>query len=83
MFPDWLEKPATIRLLWRGFIAVLALTVLAEFAVELHPHFAIERVFGFGAWYGFLACAALIVVAKAIGYFVKRPDTYYEDADDA
>ena len=79
MDDHWLARASTIRLLWRVFIVVLAVTVLAEFAVDLHPHFAIEGVFGFGAWYGFLACAALIVAAKALGVFLKRPDRYYQE----
>ena len=68
-----------IRRLWTGFIAVLALAVLAGFLVEPHPHFAIERLFAFNALYGFLACAALILVAKALGLVLKRRDTYYDD----
>ncbi len=69
----------TVRRLWLGFIGVLALTLLAELAVESDPHFAVEREFGFNALYGFHACGALILVAKAIGIFLKRPDTYYDD----
>lgn len=68
-----------MRRLWIAFIAVLVLPVLAELALEPHPHFAIERLFAFNALYGFLACAALIVLAKAIGLFLKRPDTYYDE----
>jgi hypothetical protein len=75
----WLARPATIRRLWQVFIAVLAATVLAELAVEAHPHFAVERLFGFNALYGFLACAALILIAKALGLLVKRKDDYYCD----
>jgi hypothetical protein len=78
MDDHWLVRPATIQFLWRAFIGVLGLTVLAEFAVDLHPHFAVEQVFGFGAWFGFLACAALILFAKGLAIFLKRPDTYYE-----
>ena len=47
--------------------------------MHLHPHFAIESVFGFNAWFGFLACAAMIVVAKALALLLKRPDTYYDE----
>ncbi|MEJ2174149.1 MAG: hypothetical protein P8Y76_04390 [bacterium] len=79
MEDHWLARDSTIRLLWRVFIAVLVLTVLAEFAVDLHPHFAIEQLFGFGAWYGFGACAALIVTAKVLGVLLKRPDRYYRE----
>jgi hypothetical protein len=80
MNDHWLVRPRTIRRLWQAFIAVLALTVLAEIAIEAHPHFAVERLFGFNALYGFLACAVLILVAKGIGIVLKRPDTYYDDA---
>jgi hypothetical protein len=78
----WLDEPRNVRRLWRGFLAVLVVTVLAEFAVALHPAFAIESVFGFNAAYGFLACAAMIVGAKLLGRLLKRPDTYYESDDE-
>lgn len=77
----WLARPKTIRALWRVFMVVLGLTVLAEAFVAREPHFSVEGLFGFGGWYGLLACAGLILGAKAIGVFLKRPDTYY--ADDA
>lgn len=75
----WLTRPRTIRRLWQIFIAVLAATVLAELATEAHPHFAVERLFGFNALYGFLACAALILFAKGLGLLIKRRDDYYGD----
>jgi len=42
-------------------------------------HFAVERIFGGYAIYGFAACAALILGAKALGLLLKRRDTYYDD----
>lgn len=79
----WLDHPANIRRLWRGFLAVLALTVIAGAFVDLHPHFVVEKWFGFNAAYGFLACLAMIVGAKVLGLFLKKPDTYYaEDGRD-
>ena len=68
-----------MKLIWRIFIAILVLTVLAELAIEAHPHFALERLFGFNALYGFLSCAVLIVIAKALGFVLKRRDTYYDE----
>jgi len=79
----WLDSPKNVRLLWRGFLVVLALTVAAEAVVVLHPHFEVDALFGFHAAYGFLACAAMIAVAKLLGLALKRPDDYYEEhADD-
>jgi hypothetical protein len=65
--------------MWKTFIVVLALTVLAGLFVRTDAHFEAERIFGIHALYGFLACAALILVAKAIGLVLKRPDSYYDD----
>ena len=53
----WLDDPYHVRLLWRIFLFALVLTVAAEIAIALHPHFAVEALFGFHAWFGFLACA--------------------------
>lgn len=78
----WLDDPRNVQRLRRGFLVVLALTVLAEFVVHLHPHFEVESIFGFNAWYGFLACAAMIGVAKALALVLKRPDTYYDGPRD-
>jgi hypothetical protein len=80
--PHWLEQPRNIRLLWRGFIVVLVLTVLAQLLVDLHPHFEIEAVFGFNAWFGFGVCAAMILFAKALALLLKRPDDHYGPGDD-
>jgi hypothetical protein len=78
----WLDQPRNIKLLWRGFLVVLALLVLAEFLVEPHPYFAIQSIFGFNAWFGLLACAAVIGVVKALSLLLKRSDNYYGQGDD-
>lgn len=78
----WLDHPENVRKVWQGFLVVLALTVAAELLVTLHPHFTLEGVFGFHAAYGFIACAAMIIGAKALALVLKRPDTYYDEADD-
>jgi hypothetical protein len=66
-------------MLWKIFIAILSLSVVAQFFVEGHPHFAPERLFAWNALYGFLACAALILGAKALGLLIKRDERYYDD----
>ncbi len=68
-----------LRRLWAAFIAVLALTLVAEAFVAAQPHFEVERLYAFNAVYGFLACAGLIVVARAIGLVLKRRDGYYDE----
>jgi len=75
----WLVRPKTIRWIWRIFIAVLALTVLAQLGVHIHPHFEVDAWFAFYAVYGFGTCVIMIVGAKLLGVVLKRKDTYYDD----
>ncbi len=75
----WLVRPATIRKLWIGFIAILAAVLASELVFHVHGAFGIDGTFGFSAWYGFGTCVAMVLVAKVLGYVLKRPDTYYED----
>ena len=75
----WLDHPDNVKKLWRGFLVMLALTVVAGLVVDLHPHFAIEGWPGFNAAYGFVTCLLMIVGAKALGLFLKRGDAYYAE----
>lgn len=75
----WLDRPSSIPKLWVGFVVVLSITVVAEFFVSLHPHFDVENFPAFNALYGFLTCILMIIVAKGLAIFLKRPDTYYRE----
>ena len=75
---DWLVRPTTIRLLWWIFSAILALTVVAQFFIKVKGHFAVETWLGFGAVFGFLCCVLMVVIAKGMGYLLKRDQDYYE-----
>lgn len=80
--PDaWLARPSSIRLLWRVFWAVLALTVAVQAVVKVKGYFVIDGWFGFGAWFGFLSCLAMVLVAKGLGYVLKRDEDYYAEED--
>lgn len=75
----WLVRPRTVFWLKTIAIVVLALLVLLEFVIHLHPHFEIDAAFGFAAWYGFLTCVAMVFFAKGLGLLLKRPDSYYDE----
>ena len=78
MKQNWFYQKGAIKKLWIGAAIVLALTVLLEFFVDLHPHFKVEAYFAFHAVYGFLACVIMVLFAKLLGYFIKRKDDYYD-----
>jgi hypothetical protein len=73
----WLVRPKNIRLMWWIFLCVLAITVAVQALVEVHDHFEVDGLFGFNAAYGFLTCVAMVIVAKVLGWWLKRPDDYY------
>lgn len=74
----WLVRSSTKRWLWRVFIAVLTLTVLAQLTFSVKGYFGADGWLGFGAVFGFVACLAMVLVAKALGAFLKRDEHYYD-----
>jgi len=76
--PDhWLVRPETIRWIWRISIVVLAITVLLQLVIKVKGYFGVDGWIGFGAVYGFLACLAMVLVAKGLGFALKRDEDYY------
>ena len=64
---------------WMIFAAMLLGTVVADLFVHHHPHFGVDGRFAFHAWYGFLTCCAMVLVAKLLlGKILARPDDYYD-----
>lgn len=58
---------------------MLALTVLAQFLIPVKGYFGVDGWLAFGAIYGFLACLAMVLAAKALGFVLKRQENYYKD----
>ncbi len=75
----WLVRAKTIKILWLIFIAILTLTIVSELFIHKHEYFGIDGSFGFFGWYGFITCVAMVLVAKFLGYFLKRKEDYYDD----
>lgn len=75
----WLVREKTIRLLWRVSLVILSLLVIADFFVVAYPYFGIDATFGFYSWFGLVVCAGMVLFAKALGIFLKRKDTYYDN----
>ena len=75
----WLVRPGTIRRLWIGSYAVLALTVVAQFFIPVKGTFGIDGWIGFGALFGFGSCVAMVFAAKALGWILKRDESYFDE----
>jgi hypothetical protein len=74
----WLDVPANVDRLVRGFYAVCAFLLLIDLLVPKHGAFGIEHAFGFYAFFGFVACVALVLVAKQLRRVLMRPEHYYD-----
>jgi len=79
---SWLSRPSTIRLLWRVFALVLAISVAAQLLFKVKGYFGMDGWLGFGAVFGFLSCVAMVLFAKALGWILKRDEDYYARSED-
>jgi hypothetical protein len=75
----YFDRPQTKKMLWRILWGACALSVILEFFIHRKNHFPQEDFFGFYAVLGFAACSVCILVAKALGFFLKAKVDYYDD----
>lgn len=78
----WLARPSTIRLLWWVFAVVLAVSVAAQLFFKVKGYFGIDGWLAFGAVFGFLACVAMVLFAKVLGWVLKRDERFYAESED-
>jgi len=69
-----------VKKLWILFSIVLIATLIAE-VYYMHPHakFEIANTPFFHAIFGFGSCAAIVIVSKVLGIFLKRKEDYYKE----
>ena len=76
--PRWLDRPQNVDKVYWGVWVLCALLLAIEPLVHKHGDFAFEEWFGFHGWYGLGACVALVLAAKALRVWLKRPEDFYE-----
>lgn len=69
---------------WIILAIPLALLLIAEFFVHHHPYFEaqgihLDATFAFYGWFSLLSALVLVVLAKVLGIFLKRKDSYYDE----
>lgn len=75
----WVDKPGSANKIFWGLAIFCGLLFLADFTYNKHGHFSVEDLPGFYGVYGFVMFTALILVAKALRVFIKRPEDFYGD----
>ena len=75
----WFDHPQNIKRLKTGFYIVLVLLVLPDFFMHKHTLFSsVEAWPGFYAVFGFVACVAIILISKLLGFALKKKEDYYD-----
>jgi len=74
----WLDRKENVSKVYRGVWLICALLLAVEPLTHKHGHFRFEEWFGFHSFFGFVACIALVLAAKALRRWLKRPEDYYD-----
>ena len=60
-------------------LVAIAISLIVDFFHGHASHFGFDGFVGFYAIFGLVSGLVIIGVAKGLGVFLKRPDTYYDD----
>lgn len=76
--PRWLDRKENVTKVYWSVWAACGLLLLAELLVHKHGYFSFEEWFGFHGLFALAACVLLLLAAKALRIWLKRPEDYYE-----
>ncbi|MBM3732251.1 MAG: hypothetical protein FJW24_02080 [Acidimicrobiia bacterium] len=74
----WLDDPRNVNRLVYGFYVVCGLLLAIDVFVPKHSPFVIEHTFAFYGVFGFVACVALVLIAKELRRILMRPEDHYD-----
>lgn len=72
------DEPANVRRVLRLLYLICAGLFLADFVIHRHIYHAWERLPGFYAIYGFVACVVLVLAATQMRKLLMREEDYYD-----
>ena len=72
------DKPENVNRLLRGFYILCGILFALDFVVHRHVSLDWERLPGFYAIFGFVACVLLVLVAKEMRKVLMRKEDYYD-----
>jgi len=75
----WLDRKENVTKIAWALYLVCAVLVLLDFAIHRHADMGFDGNYGFYAAYGFFGSVFLVLVAKQMRKFLKRPEDYYDD----
>jgi len=73
------DNPRNVKRVIYALVAICAAFLTLDFFVERHVDHPWEALIGFYALYGFVACVALVLIAKEMRKVLMRKEDYYDD----
>jgi hypothetical protein len=74
----WLDHKRNVDKVFYGLVLICAVLFSADLVYHKHITFPFEGWLGFYAWYGFVCCVSLVLLAKQMRRIVKRREDYYD-----
>jgi hypothetical protein len=68
------------KIIWATLAAMLVISLIAGQFVNTHIVFSMEGKQFFYAWFSVLSCVVIVIIARFLGLFLKRRDSYYQEA---
>ena len=75
----WLDKDGSVDKIWYALLILCFVLTSADLFYEKHPHFEIEKWFGFYSGFGFVFSVGLVLRAKELRRILMRKEDYYDD----
>ena len=72
------DDPKNVKRVVYLLFLVCAASLLGDFFVHRHMDHPWEAMFGFYAFYGFVACVALVLIATGLRKLLMRGEDYYD-----
>jgi uncharacterized membrane protein len=80
--PYWFDQSRNIALIIWALVGLCAALFFADAFYHKHPHFEIEKLFGFYGVYGFFVSVALVLISKSLRNILMRDQDYYEKSEE-
>lgn len=77
----WVEAPRTPFLLLVIVVAISAVLIVADLAINRHDYLHFANATGFYAFWGFAAFAIAVLSGWPLGKLLRRDEDYYGEAD--
>ena len=73
------DDPKNVTRLIRLLSAICAMLFALDFILVRHGSHPLDSSPGFYAFYGFVACVLLVIIAKWLRVVLMRPENYYQN----